>query len=547
MTTAAEIQKLLRYATPEELAEIDALLAQGEIWEPLPGPQTEAYESEADITGYGGAAGGGKTDLLAGLVLTKHRRALIVRREKAQTEGVVQRLEEIITNKDGYNSQKGFWRLPDSGAIVEFAGLDNPGDERRWQGRPHDLKAFDEATEMREAQVRFIMGWTRSNDPGVRPRAIMTFNPPTTAEGRWVIKFFGPWLDKKHPNPALPGELRWFTTKGEDQDYEVPDGRPFVFVEDENGKPTDDRIYDFDPLAYPEEKIIQPKSRTFIPARLTDNPYYMATGYMSTLQALPEPLRSQMLRGDFDAGIEDDPWQVIPTRWVEIAQARWTELNPKPEMDSLGVDVARGGKDNTVISRRHGWWFDKLLTYPGTETPNGPTVAGLVIAAMRDRAPIHIDVIGVGAAPYDFLNEAKQPVFGINVSEKTGGTDKSGRLSFPNQRSEQWWRMRELLDPEANNGIALPPDPRLLADLTAPKWKLQSSKIMVESREEIIDRIRRSPDFASAVILAALQTPKLHQLRAAGIQGGRGRDYDPLTSHRAETRARDYDPMAFAR
>lgn len=551
MNATLEIQQLLKHATPEELAEIDALLAMGDVWEPLPGPQTQAYESEADITGYGGAAGGGKTDLLAGLVLTHHHRALIVRREKAQTEGVVQRLEEIVGDKNGYNSQKGQWRLPDTpeggpkGRLVEFAGLDNPGDERRWQGRPHDLKAFDEATEMREDQVRFIMGWTRTSVPDVRPRAILTFNPPTTAEGRWVIRFFGPWLDRKHPNPAAPGELRWFTTKGKDQDYEVPDGRTFVFGVDKDGELTDERIYDFDPTKYTEEKIIKPKSRTFIPARLTDNPYYMATGYMSTLQSLPEPLRSQMLYGDFAAGVKDDIWQVIPTRWVEIAQARWKPLMPKPEMDSVGVDVARGGEDNTVISRRHGWWFDELLTYPGTDTPNGPQVAGLVIANTRDRAPIHIDVIGVGSSPYDFLNEAKQPVFGINVSEKTGGTDKSGRLSFSNQRSEQWWRMRELLDPEANNGIALPPDPRLLADLTAPKWKLQSSKIYVESREEIIDRIKRSPDFASAVLLAAMQTPKLHLV--PGIQAHRGRDYDPLSGQRAQVRARDYDPMALIR
>lgn len=537
MTSVTEIQKLLRFATPEELAEIDELLGEGDIWEPLPGPQSEAYEAEADITGYGGAAGGGKTDLIAGLVLTKHKRALVVRREKAQTEGVVQRLEEILGHKEGYNSQKGFWRLPSAGCdgltraggMVEFAGLDNPGDERRWQGRPHDLKAFDEATEMREDQVRFIMGWTRTNDPDVRARAILTFNPPTTAEGRWVIRFFAPWLDPKHPNPALPGELRWFTTKGDNQDFEVPDGRTFVFGVDEDGKETDELVYDFDPDDYPPEKIIEPKSRTFIPARLTDNPYYMATGYMSTLQALPEPLRSQMLYGDFAAGIEDDPWQVIPTEWVERAQARWNKPNVLPELLSLGVDVARGGKDQTVIARRfEGMWFDELLCYPGETTPNGPRVAGLAIAANRDHAPIHIDIIGVGASPYDFLKEARQQVLGVNVSERALGTDKSGRLRFKNRRSELIWRLREALDPEANNGIALPPDKGLLSDLTAPKWKLQGSEIYVESREEIVARIGRSPDKLSALMLAMIDTPKARNL--LGMRSAKARDYDPLAN-----------------
>src|SRR5690606_35379444 len=122
--------------------------------------------------------------------------------------------------------------------------------------------------------------------------------------------------------------------------------------------------------------------------------FYMKSGYLSQLQSLPEPLRSQMLYGDFSAGIEDDPWQVIPTAWVEAAQARWVRPPHLEPMDSVGVDVARGGRDKTDIARRHGMWFDVPLSYPGKETPDGPTVAGLVIAARRDQAPIHLDVIG---------------------------------------------------------------------------------------------------------------------------------------------------------
>jgi len=489
-------------------------------WSPLKGPQYQAYNSKADIIGYGGAAGGGKTDLIAGLALTQHKRVLIVRREKAQTEGVIQRLGEIIGGNGGFNGQKAIWRVPvGSCPLMEFGGLDNPGDERRWQGRPHDLKAFDEATEMRESQVRFIMGWTRTPDPNLHARVLMTFNPPTTSEGRWVLNFFAPWLDKKHPNPAAPGELRWFTTIGEDEDYEVPDGRPFVLGEDNAF------IYDFDQADYQPEQVIRPKSRTFIPARVTDNTYYMASGYMSQLQSLPEPLRSQMLYGDFQAGIEDNPWQVIPTAWVEAAQARWKKPDKLDSMDSMGVDVARGGRDQTIIARRHGMWFDVPLVHPGSATPDGPTVAGLTIGAKRDDAVIHIDVIGVGSSPYDFLNEARQQVIGVNVSESATATDKSGRLRFKNLRSQLWWQMRETLDPTNNTGICLPPDPRLLADLCAPTWELSGSTIYVASREQIIERIGRSPDFGSAYILALMDTPKRSQF--PGLDRHQRKDYDP--------------------
>ncbi len=474
-------------------------------WKPLPGPQTLARQSEADIIGYGGSAGGGKTDFICGEILEADR-ALVIRREKSQTEGIIQRLTEVLDGTDGFNSQKSIWRIPGRG-LVEFGGLDNPGDERRWQGRPHDLKAFDEVTEQRENQVRFIMGWARTNDPKRKAKTIMTFNPPTTSEGQWVVKFFGPWIDRTHPlYPTPPGKLRYATMvpdgRGNSTDMWLDSKDPFVIID---GKP----CYEFDPDNYTPEQIITPKSRTFIPARLTDNPYYMASGYMETLQALPEPLRSQMLYGDFEAGISDDPWQVIPTEWLDAAIARWKPLAPKPRMDSMGVDVARGGKDNTIIARRHGWWFDEPLSYPGKETPDGPLVAGLTIAACRDCAPIHIDIIGVGASPYDFLKTANQQVMGVNVSEKAIGKDQSGRLSFANQRSELVWKFRELLDPKNNKALALPPDERLRADLLAYKWRPNGAVIYVLGREEIYDLIGRSPDWASAYLLAAIETPRL--------------------------------------
>jgi len=78
--------------------------------------------------------------------------------------------------------------------------------------------------------------------------------------------------------------------------------------------------------------MIRPKSRTFIPARLLDNPYLTTTGYGDTLQALPEPLRSHVLYGDFSIGRQDEAWQVIPTAWIRAAQDRWT---PKPPGSGL--------------------------------------------------------------------------------------------------------------------------------------------------------------------------------------------------------------------
>src|SRR6202012_270745 len=116
----------------------------------------------------------------------------------------------------------------------------------------------------------------------------------------WIIRYFAPWLDRSHANPAKPRELRWFTTL-DGRDTEVKSGAPFLR----------------------DGELITPRSRTFIPAHVEDNPYYMESGYKAVLQALPEPLRSKLLYGDFGAGRQDNPCQLIPTDWLRLAVPRF--------------------------------------------------------------------------------------------------------------------------------------------------------------------------------------------------------------------------------
>jgi hypothetical protein len=526
---------LLNYMTTEEKSELSALLDAASTtdvkWEPLPGPQTMAYESQANIIGFGGAAGGGKTDLAVGKSITQHRKVAIFRVNGTELLGILDRFVEIIGSRNGYNGKDNVWRMKRHDGVpvqIEFGSFPNLGDEKKYQGRPHDLLVFDEAANMREQQVRFLIGWLRTTVKGQKKTALLAFNPPTTPEGRWIVQYFAPWLDDKHPNPALPGEIRWFGTY-EGRDIEVEDGREFVI---KDGGP----CYDFNRSDYKKEEIVQPLSRTFIPSRITDNPYLLGTGYMATLQAMPEPLRSQMLNGDFKAGMQDDAMQVVPTAWVEIAQARWKAPAVKAPMDSVGADIAgcspgNSGRDDTVIARRHVMWFDEPIRYKSRECPDGPTVAGFIIAATRDEAPQHIDLFGVGSQPYGHLMKCNQQVMGVNFGDKSYGMDaQTGKMPFFNLRSELWWRMREALDPTANNGIALPPDKKLLRDLTAATWDFSTGKIRVCSRDDIIDKTGESPDTGTAYILALIDTPKQRDVRRHMGDRERARGHDPFAA-----------------
>jgi hypothetical protein len=88
------------------------------------------------------------------------------------------------------------------------------------------------------------------------------------------------------------------------------------------------------------------------------------------------------------------------------------------------------------------------------------------------------------------------------ASEGTPEKTADGKLAFLNRRAESWWRLREALDPNSDPEIELPPDTRLQAQLTAPKWKLSGTKIQVESKDDIRKRLGSSTDDADAVIMA---------------------------------------------
>lgn len=165
---------LVRSLPQEERLRLEETLSQSPaltLWSPLPGPQTQAYDSTADEVFYGGAAGGGKSNLIIGLALTRHQRSLIVRRESTQLRGIIDDISRTLKTRDGLNNQAGQWRIPAAKALfpdqlIEFGGVPNPGDEERHQGIPHDLLAFDEATQLTEYVVNYLTTWNRTKRPG---------------------------------------------------------------------------------------------------------------------------------------------------------------------------------------------------------------------------------------------------------------------------------------------------------------------------------------------------------------------------------------------
>jgi len=461
----------------------------GVVWQPAPENHSQimaydlAVNSDVMEIGFGGQAGGGKSETMLGLAGKVFDKSYIFRSEYTQMDGLIDRGNEIYPESFVEGRKRG-WTF--SNRVIRLRGL-RDGDWKKHQGQPKDFIAFDEAAEMSRKEVRSVTGWSRAL-PGKRTLVFYGFNPPTTPEGQWIVEMFAPWIDPGyHGVKAKSGEIRWFVhatdSAGKEQIIEVPDGGQYTH--------TGGQTY-------------MPISRTFISSSRHNNPY-LGDEYERRLDALPEPLRTLVKTGDMTLGVKDDEWQVIPTAWVVAAQARWKPERPIGALRAVGVDVAHGGADKTAVARIYGTYFD-LTAYAGIETPRGEDVAMRVHELMEgEDAPVGVDAIGYGASAAERIrDDYKKFTLYINASKSTKSRDKSFTFGFRNVRAEMYWRFREALDPESGEEIALPPDRDLRVELCAPRYRIIAGNYIIEEKDEIKKRLNRSPDLADTIVMAWL-------------------------------------------
>lgn len=440
--------------------------------------------------------------------MTEHERSIFYRRHYKDLEFLENRARQILTTAGiahGFNGSSHIIKAttPNNAGrpvsrTIQFAHLQNDDDWELYAGRPYDLIVFDEAPQLRKQNVLTLRAWNRSTNSEQQLRTLLTFNPPPSIHESWVVEMFAPWMSTlfpdafQHPNAAYPGDLRYYAMlDGEETD--VATGETFTHA-GSNGPET-----------------IYPSSRTYFHFTKDDNTYY-GEEYWRNLQSIPEPRRSQLLYGDMAMTGGDDVMQLIPTAWVRASFERWREMSvdggrPRDTngdtypLSGIGVDVARGGADKTLLGKAYGNWIDTLIERPGTSTPDGESVLRMMKEHWDGIAPIMIDVIGVGSSPYDLARREDMRIYAVHNGAASTAKDRSGKYGFANVRAELFWRLREALDPANPECIALPPDKELLQELTAHHYEEDGRNFKIESKEAVKDRIGRSPDKADCVTL----------------------------------------------
>ena len=204
-----------------------------------------------------------------------------------------------------------------------------------------------------------------------------------------------------------------------------------------------------------------------------------------------------------------DEAAIIPLAWVELAIERWQDAE-FGKVTAMGVDVGGGletGDASTIAICHDLVRIKEIRKYPMALDPSIATMelVGRVGGLLRKTGgTAFVDAIGIGAGVLHRLREQRFAAKGFVASRKTGFTDQSGELGFANWRSAAWWITREMLDPESGFDVCLPDDPEMIGDLTTPRLKTitSASRIQVESKKDIVARLKRSPDVGDAVVQA---------------------------------------------
>lgn len=343
-----------------------------------PGPQRAFGGSPADIAVYGGAAGGGKSwALLLEAAKWTHLpgyRAIIFRRnitDIVEPGGLWDDSHELYPMLDAVPKQspKPSWAFP-SGARIGFDHLEHETTARKHQGRAYAFIGFDEATHFSAGQFWYLVSRNRSVC-GVKPYIRLTCNPDPDSFVRALIAW---WLDD-HGSPIeeRSGVIRWFVRDDRDQ---------LVWGD------TREELEASHPAAG------EPRSFTFIPARLEDNPALTKAdpSYREKLMALPKVERERLLGGN---------WNIKPAPGLYFRRSMFRVLERPPHEHE--------------VKRRVRFWDKAATPFTGSNDPDW--TCGVRVAELKAGGYVveHVEWLRAGPAEVQRTIRATAESDGVEV------------------------------------------------------------------------------------------------------------------------------------
>lgn len=244
--------------------------------------------------------------------------------------------------------------------------------------------------------------------------------------------------------------------------------------------------------------------------------------------------------------------QLITLEEVEAAMAR--ELRPDVyawSQKRQGIDVARFGDDRTCIFPRQGLmsWVPVVMRHKPTDTPSVDIANRVINGKNRwgSEREYFDDTVGWAHGALDIMRSQGHAPMGLNYS-----STRTPDPRYYNIRAYLWSMMALWI----KRGGKLPNMPELKRELIAPTYTYQNGKLLLESKDQIKERLGYSPDLADALAntFGEPDCPaKEAQILMGGNQGKLVVDYDPYAYLTDDGRVpaanydrrmmHDYDPL----
>ena len=366
---------------------------------------------------YGGAAGGGKSDvmLMAALqyVCVPEYRALLLRRtfsDLALPGAIMDRAHQWLKPTDArWNNQEKTYHFP-SGASLTFGYLDNEQDKYRYQSAEFQFIGFDELTQFTEAQYTYLFSRLRRLANSETPLRMRAATNPGGKGHAWVYRRF---IDERTA------------------------------------------------------------SAPFIPAKLGDNPHICRDEYEATLGHLDIKTRTQMRDGVWKV---DNPSACWRWSWIEENRVREVPcdlavvavaIDPSTTPDGDEAGIVAGGKgvdghyyvtDDESIQGSPNTWakaavrlFDRLKADRIVcERNQGGLMCKTTLNTVRKRLPVKLVWASRGkvtrAEPVASLYEEKlvHHVGNFDLMEDEQTTWTQGDPDSPNRMDALVWLLSDL-------------------------------------------------------------------------------------------------------
>ena len=242
----------------------------------------------------------------------------------------------------------------------------------------------------------------------------------------------------------------------------------------------------------------------------------------------------------------DNPWVLVnvfgkfppssintllgPEEVTDAMKRHLTEDSYSWAQKRLGVDVARFGDDRTVIFPRQGLAsFRPVQMRHARGSAVSVDIATRVIMAKSkwgSEIEVFDDTVGWAHGAIDYM--VANGYSPLPVAFHTPAFNPR----YKNRRAEMWFEMAEWI----KKGGALPNIPELVSELTTPTYTFIGGKFQIEDKDQIKDRIGRSPDLADALALtfAIADAPAAINMPPGYTPSGKQvkHEYDPYASER---------------